>query len=123
VEYGRYVEDDPRFADAQVQELPLERITELEIRVEARCHLQVQLAQADLADELEVLGSDGRRLTLSLFSHAGRTDMERHPIHGGRSAVLSVPETGVTLVLLRAGQEVDRSPIRLVPGETTQIRR
>lgn len=123
VEYGRYVEDGPRFADAQVPELPLERITELEIRVEARCHMQVQLSRADLADELAVLGADGRELSLSLISAGGRRDGPRHQLHAGRSAVLSVPESGVVLALYLGGREVDRSPLRLEPGRTTLVQR
>jgi RNA polymerase sigma factor (sigma-70 family) len=123
VEYGRYVEDDPRFAGAQVRELPLERITALEIRVETRRHMQVQLARAELADELAVLAADGRELSLSLFSAGGRRDGPRHPIHGGRSAMLSVPESGATLVLYLGGVEVDRSPLRLEPGGTTLVQR
>lgn len=122
VEYGRFVEGDPRFARAEVRELPRERITELEIHVEARCHMQVELARADAADELCVLDAQGRELELSLYEAGARRDGERHPIHDGRSAMLSVPESGRTLVLFRAGAEVARVPIRLVPGEPRTVR-
>ena len=50
LEYGRWVEGDPRFANAPAHELPLERIERLEIVVEQRCHLQVTLADPSGAD-------------------------------------------------------------------------
>jgi RNA polymerase sigma-70 factor (ECF subfamily) len=123
VEYGRYVEHDPRFADTQVRELPRERITELEIRVEARCHMQVELAHAEFADELAVLDVQGREVAISLFDANGRRDTERHPLHSGRSAMLSVPESGRTLVLFKAGVEAARSALELDPSQPTIVRR
>lgn len=122
-EYGRYAADEPRFADVQVKELPVERITNLEIRVASRCHLQVELSRPDLADELAVLDAEGRELPLSLYSGTSRRDGPRQPIHDGRSAVLSVPESGVTLVLYRADVEVDRSPLQLDPSAPTHVLR
>ncbi len=123
VEYGRYVENDPRVADTQLRELPRERITELEIRVEARCHMRVELAHAEFADELAVLDAQGRETAISLFDANGRRDTERHPLHAGRSAMLSVPESGRTLVLFKAGVEVARSALELDPSQPTTVRR
>jgi RNA polymerase sigma-70 factor (ECF subfamily) len=123
VEYGRYVEDDPRARDTQLRELPRERITELEIRVEARCHLQVELAVQDFADQLAVLDGAGREVSISLFDANGRQDTERFPLHAGRSAMLSVPESGRTLVLFKAGVEVARLALELDPVQPTIVRR
>jgi RNA polymerase sigma-70 factor (ECF subfamily) len=122
VEYGRWVEGDARFAGSDVKELPKDRITALEIRAEARCHMQVELGAPDLADELCVLDAKGREVVVSLFEADGRQDTERHPIHEGRSAMLSVPETGRTLVLFKQGVEVARSAIRLDASEPTVVR-
>lgn len=123
VEYGRYVEGDRRFTNSGVRELPRERITDLEIRVETRCHMQVELSITDLADSLAVLDASGRELTLNLFEATGRRDAPRQPLHNGRSAMLAVPESGRTLVLFKEGVEVTRSGIELDPSKPTTIRR
>lgn len=123
VEYGRYVDGDPRFANAAVRELPRERITELEIRVEARCHMQVELGVTDLADSLAVLDASGVELELSLFEATGRRDGPRQQLHNGRSAMIAVPESGRTLVLFKEGVEVTRSGIALDASNPTTIRR
>lgn len=122
VEYGRYVEGDPRFVNA-VRELPRESIERLEIVVEARCHMQVQLGLIDLADELCVLDERGTELELSLFASSERREGTRQPLHDGRSDMLSVPESGRTLVLFKAGVEVLRSGIELDPSKPTTVRR
>ncbi len=123
LEYGRYVEGDPRFANVSVRELPRESIESLEIRVDARCHMQVELGVRDLADELAVLDERGTPLELSLFEASARREGPRQPLHDGRSAMLSVPESGRTLVLFKGGVEVARSAIELDPSEPTTIRR
>ena len=123
LEYGRYVEGDSRFANTAVRELPKDKIEQLEIVVEQRCHMQVELADAALADELAVLDAQGHELVLSLYAGNSRQERERHPIHEGRSDVLAVPDTGRTLVLFRAGAEVARSSVQLEPGKVTTVRR
>jgi len=123
VEYGRYVEGDRRFANTKVRELPRDKITELEIRVEARCHMQVELASRDFADELAVLDAQGAEIAISLYEAGSRRDTERHPLHDGRSAVLSVPESGRTLVLFKDGQDVARQPIELDASKPITVRR
>jgi hypothetical protein len=70
-----------------------------------------------------VLDAEGRELPLSLYSGTSRRDGPRQPIHDGRSAVLSAPESGVTLVLYRADVEVDRSPLQLDPSAPTHVLR
>ncbi len=123
LEYGRYVDGDARFANASVRELPRATIESLEIRVDARCHMQVELGLRDLADSLAVLDERGVELELSLFEAGARREGLRQPLHDGRSAMLSVPESGRTLVLLKAGVEVTRSAIELDPAKPTTILR
>lgn len=122
LEYGRYVEGDSRFGPETVRELPVERIESLELAVELRCHMQVELRDAELADELAVLDESGRELVLSLFEGQGRREQQRHPLSGGRSTVLGVPDTGRTLVLFRDGAEVARMPLILDPETTVVVR-
>ena len=50
-----------------------------------------------------------------------RADAERGALVDGRSVVTSVPSTAVTLVLLRAGSEVLRTPITLSTGDVNTI--
>jgi len=43
-------------------------------------------------------------------------------IPAGRSDIVAVSEEGRTLVLLKAGAEVQRIAVRLVPGEVIVVR-
>jgi hypothetical protein len=121
LEYGRYVEGDERFVDT-IRELPRDEIEKLDLRVELRCHLQVELRDPSSADELAVLDESGRELTLSLFEGRGRRDAPRQAIASGRSAVLGVPDTGRTLVLYRSRVETLRMPVSLDPDELVTLR-
>jgi hypothetical protein len=122
LEYGRHVEGDPRAPEGGVRELPVDRIEDLELRVELRCHVRVELADAGFADELAVLDAAGNELVISLFTGEGRRDTERHPLHGGRSDVLGVPDTGATLVLFKNGVEVARSRLAPDPARLVTVR-
>jgi RNA polymerase sigma-70 factor (ECF subfamily) len=122
LEYGRYVEGDARFEHTAVRELPKDKIEQLEIVVEQRCHMQVELADAAFADELAVLDGAGHELVLSLYDGNSRREKLHQPIHEGRSDVLAVPDTGHTLVLFRTGAEVGRAPVQLEPGKLTTVR-
>jgi RNA polymerase sigma-70 factor (ECF subfamily) len=98
-----------------------ERAEELEIAVERRCHFQVVLAVPGEAEELGALDHDGQEMVVSQFHGNGRDDRERHALIEGRSAMLAVGDRAAELVLYRAGAEVRRVSIRLVPGAPTQL--
>jgi hypothetical protein len=91
------------------------------IAVERRCHFQVVLSVPAEADELGVLDSAGRPLVVSEFLGNARRELERHPLVDGRSSTLAVGDSGVTLVLYRAGSEVRRVALALTPGEPTRL--
>ena len=93
----------------------------LEITVARRCHFQVELAQPDEADELDVLDARGEVLVISEFHGNGRNDTERHPLRDGRSSTLAVGDSAAQLVLYRDGVEVRRVPVHLAPGEPTLL--
>jgi len=95
---------------------------ELEIRVERRCHFQVELAVPDEADTLGVLDEAGQPLVISEFLGNGRRDQEQHGLLEGRSNPLAVGDGARHLVLYKQGLEVRRLPLRLVPGELTTLR-
>jgi hypothetical protein len=92
-------------SNVAVRELPRDKIESLEIQVELRCHVQVELVDANAADHLAVLDAKGHELVLSLFVGEGRQERRRHEIQNGRSAVLGVPDTGRTLVLFKGDAE------------------
>ncbi|MCK6445663.1 MAG: sigma-70 family RNA polymerase sigma factor [Planctomycetes bacterium] len=116
LEYGRYDEGDPRFANVAVKALPVERIEDLEIVVALRCHLRVELADPEFADEFAVLDAAGEPLEISTFEGSGRQEGLRSAIVDGRSNTTGAPDFAATLVLFKANVEVARRPLALTPG-------
>jgi hypothetical protein len=95
--------------------------TALVISVSRRFHFQVELALPDEADELAVLDEKGQELEISEFLGNGRIEDQRQAIRDGRTNTLGVGDEGRTVVLYRAGVEVRRAPLRLVPGERVVV--
>lgn len=93
---------------------------EVEVRVPASCHLQVEWTPD--ADAVAVYDKDGRRLDLTVRSGRGVNAYDSVPLTEGRSAVIAVDERAAELVLLQAGAEMLRLPLNLAPGEVTTIR-
>jgi hypothetical protein len=122
LEYGRYVEDDPDFENAEVRALPLDDIESLEIRVDRRAHLQVELTDPAAADQFALVDERGVELELSAFSGQGRREGMRHPIYAGRSDVVAGTDRARSIVLFKAGAEIARFAVALVPGETKSVR-
>jgi RNA polymerase sigma-70 factor (ECF subfamily) len=122
LEYGRYVEGSERFARTEVRELPLDRIETLEIVVDRRAHVQVELGDPASADEFALLDDEGSELEMSAFSGNGRREGLRQPIRAGRSEVVAGTDRARALVLFKGGLEVARIPVELVPGETRNVR-
>ncbi|MFN0242246.1 MAG: sigma-70 family RNA polymerase sigma factor [Planctomycetota bacterium] len=121
LEYGRYVEGDARFADAPVKELPKDKIEKLDIVVDQRCHVQIELADPSMADALSVLDESGRALELSMFTGNGRREDTRLPIVDGRTAAIGVGDRGKMVVLYKGGAEVARRPVELKAGELVTV--
>ncbi|MFN0008983.1 MAG: hypothetical protein ACKVXR_13860, partial [Planctomycetota bacterium] len=122
LEYGRYVEGDERFKETQVRALPKDRIEDLEIAVDLRCHLQVELADPSTADSLSVLDAQGRRLIINIIAGNSRHEDERAEIADGRSSPMAVPDSGQTIVLYKNGVEVARKSVTLAPGDLMQVK-
>lgn len=122
LEYGRYVEGDARFLNASVRELPLDRIEALEIVVDRRAHVQVELGDPAVADEFALVDEAGGELELSTFSGNGRREGVRQPIREGLSDVVAGTDRAHSVVLFKRGLEVVRLPVTLVPGETKTVR-
>ena len=103
-------------------ELPRNRIEDLQITVDLRCHFKVELADPASADEVSVLDADGAALVINIFYGNSRRENERAPILEGRSQTMAVTDAGRTLVLLLQGKEVNRVPLDLLPGKLKELR-
>ncbi|MBI1850155.1 MAG: carboxypeptidase regulatory-like domain-containing protein [Planctomycetes bacterium] len=122
LEYGRYWDDDPAYANAPVKGLPKDRIDSLEIVVDQRCHFQVELADPTAGDEVAVLDAAGHELIINVFHGNGREEREHIAVVDGRTPAMAASDAGRTLVLFKAGAEVARQPVDLEPGELRHIR-
>jgi hypothetical protein len=88
-----------------------------------RLHAQLVLdAPVDRADGLRVFDADGKRVLLSVFHGNGANASFDLEVRDGRSDVFAVGERADVLVLERAGAEVARIPLHLVPGVTNVVR-
>lgn len=94
----------------------------MEIVQASLCDLQIELEDAEFADQVELLDADGEALELlehyGSFLSAGRAAR----FDEGQTNVLQVLETARTIVLSRDGEEVLRRPIELRAGELTSLR-
>jgi hypothetical protein len=122
LEYGRFVEGDPRYVHTEVRALPLDEIESLEILVDRRAHLQVELNEPASADQFALVDERGIELELSAFSGHGRREGLRLPIYEGRSDVVAGTDRARLIVLFKGGAEIARFPVALVPGETKTVR-
>lgn len=122
LEYGRYHAGEARFEGVEVRELPMDHIEDLDIRVERRARLQVELADPSRADAFALLDERGIAVELSTFNATGREEGLSATIVEGRSSVVTGTDRARALVLQRGGVEVFRTTVALVHGETTTLR-
>jgi RNA polymerase sigma factor (sigma-70 family) len=98
------------------------KLDHLEVVVAVRCHFQVDLLdEPGLADRVGVLDAGGRPLPIDEFLGNGRRTTDHVAISGGRTSVLAVPDTAATVVFYKAGKEVGRKQVRLVPGVVAKV--
>ena len=102
---------------------PGARLDALEIPVELRCHLQVDLGSHGAeADEFSVLDAAGQELVLVSWRGPTGNFGKAFRLTDGRSEVVSAPETARWVVLKKSGVEVSRLTVQMVPGETVVAR-
>lgn len=109
----------PRVVDLDPEGDPLA----LELAVDVRCHLSVELEDPELADLFAVEDADGERLEVHVLtenSHEISSDAE---IVDGRSGVVSVSSRARRIVLLKHGAFVETIPIEPRPGEVNRVTR
>lgn len=87
-------------------------LDDLEVVLERRVRLRVELSDPSLADELAALDADGEPLELILFEDGGMDVARRRPLRAGRSRVYSASERVAEVALYRGSVEVLRLPVR-----------
>ena len=110
VPYDRWLEPDEDDSES------------LEIRVDVRCHIQVELSSPDLADRFRLRDADGNPLGVHVLSEGSHNVSTEGELVGGRSRVVSVSARAVKLQLLRSGVVVETVALDLWPGEVNVIR-
>lgn len=95
----------------------------LEIRVWRKAHVQVDLGtDKTKADAFRVLDEKGKPVELVVSRGNMMWMPESGDIVDGRSEPIVCAENGKFVELLKAGVEVTRIPVHLVPGEITIVR-
>ena len=96
---------------------------DLEIVLRVRCHFKVDLGiDAHRADAIRVHDADGNKLDLLTISPTGMYIRTSVDLVDGRTPNLGVEDSATTLVLWKDGQEAQRIPLHLVPGQLNVIR-
>ena len=99
-----------------------DELDDLVLEVPLLCELQVELVDPDLGDRVMVLDQEDRPLRLVESFGVFLSFDESAALEEGRTGMLRVPESGVTLVLLRGEEEVTSRPLTLDPEERTLVR-
>ncbi|MBL8754630.1 MAG: sigma-70 family RNA polymerase sigma factor [Planctomycetes bacterium] len=89
--------------------------------VEARCHVEVVLADANEADEVACVDANGEPLDLAVLRHNSTNFLTSLPLHDGRSGQFVVGERAAKLVLLRGERPVRSIPFTPDPKRVTTL--
>lgn len=103
--------------DVELEDLVQGKPTELEILVQRRCHMQVELADPAEATSIALLDEHGERLIIHWIQGGRTRSMRQFSLQNGRTGALAVSDAGRTLVLYRGTSEVRRVPVELIAGE------
>lgn len=96
----------------------------IEILLYRRCHMRFEWQGTEPPPTaMGVLDAAGEALSLVIRTKQSMMSMSREDLEDGRSRVVSVSEAAATLVLYRDGEELERIPLTLAPGEVNVIRR
>ncbi len=94
----------------------------LEVVVERRAHVQLELVDTSGEPEFKLLDEQGQSVEMNVFMGTTRIFLQRVQCAEGRSHVVSTTERARWLVLSRDGKETQRVQVTLVPGETTHVK-
>ncbi len=99
------------------------KLDDLKVVVALRCHVQVDLGtRPEFADSFVVLDETGEKVQALEYQGPMAMVDDPVPIELGRSPVVAVTEDARTVVLSKDQNEIQRLPVRLVPGELTVVR-
>jgi len=102
---------------------PGSEASDLRLTVGRQGRLRVETVTPGLKVEtMRVFGTDGRALYFECRQGGGGSASEEWDLGESWTGPLLVSEEATTLVLFRGDIEVLRTPIRIVPGETTLVR-
>ena len=96
--------------------------TDLQVVVDRRVHVKVDIADPGLADSFRVERSDGARQLIHRFSGDVVGVVDKMRIRDGKSEVFGLPEGHCTIVLMRDGEVLRRVPVDLQAGELRVVR-
>ena len=94
----------------------------LRIEVRPRYHVEIVLADASRGDAIRGENASGRKQYFSVIRSGSMKQVDEMPVHRGRTGVLVVPHTLTSIVLLKSGNEVARTPVTLAFGKTLVVR-
>jgi RNA polymerase sigma-70 factor (ECF subfamily) len=102
---------------------PKDALDKLEIKVARKAHVQVDLGtDVEKADQFSVVDAHGKPVDLMISRGKVMWMPEHGDIVQGKSEPVACAENGAMIVLYKAGKEIARQPVRLVPGEITVVR-
>lgn len=93
-----------------------------EVRLAARCHFRVALADPAEAARIEALDAQGNNVNLLRIERNSTTSNSDMELVNGKTDVLTVSETATTLALYRDGKRVRTIPLALTPGTVLEVR-
>lgn len=97
--------------------------SDVRIVADRRTHLQIELAEPlDRADSFRVLDAAGTPMILRVMRGNSSFTNRTQRFENGRSEVISLGESGRTLVLYRADAEVARVPLTLTRAGVNRVR-
>ena len=85
-----------------------------------RCHFRIRGGRQD-ADAIRLLDASGAVVTI--VKKTGQMEMngQQWALRRGSTTTLVVSELARTLVYLRKNKELERKPVRLVPGQINDL--
>ncbi len=95
---------------------------DLELTVATKCHFRlVNIPESLFGHAVEFHDAQDQPLDAYEFESAGSSTWRRLSLDSPQTWIFAVSELASELVILEDGQEVDRLPVRLDPGEVVEI--
>lgn len=106
----------------ELSELALEH--ELRLSVDLRCHFRLLCERGErIPDRASLLDDGGKLLSVFTYQSQGWSSSTQFPVQaGGATHAMAVSERACTLVLYLNGEELERVPVTLLPGQVSEVR-